>query len=140
MSRSPHAAQYPHVTLAVEIGARHELIRTHVFMVSNNSYDLERFGVEAPRETLTEGKLSVYWLPHTSRCADALRRALPGRPRAHDPRLSLVPDDAHARAILAQPSEGRHRRRSVRAAHAARDHHRAAVADRARAALSASAR
>jgi diacylglycerol kinase family enzyme len=59
--------KYRHVTLAVESEAHHELIRTHVFMVSNNSYDMERFGVQAPRETLTGGKLSVYWLPHTSR-------------------------------------------------------------------------
>ncbi len=59
--------KYRHVTLAVESIAHHELIRTHVFMVSNNSYDMERFGAEAPRETLTGGKLSVYWLPHTSR-------------------------------------------------------------------------
>jgi diacylglycerol kinase family enzyme len=59
--------KYKHVTLAVESEAHHELIRTHVFMVSNNSYDMERFGVQAPRETLTGGKLSVYWLPHTSR-------------------------------------------------------------------------
>lgn len=59
--------KYRHVTLAVESGGRRELIRTHVFMVSNNSYDLERFGVGAPRQTLTGGELSVYWLPHTSR-------------------------------------------------------------------------
>jgi diacylglycerol kinase family enzyme len=59
--------KYRHVTLAVESVAHHELIRTHVFMVSNNSYDMERFGVQAPRDTLTGGKLSVYWLPHTSR-------------------------------------------------------------------------
>ena len=59
--------KYKHVTLAVESEAHNELIRTHVFMVSNNSYDMERFGVSAPRETLTGGKLSVYWLPHTSR-------------------------------------------------------------------------
>lgn len=59
--------KYRHVTLAVESGGRSELIRTHVFMVSNNSYALERFGVAAPRDTLTGGVLSVYWLPHTSR-------------------------------------------------------------------------
>jgi diacylglycerol kinase family enzyme len=59
--------RYPHVTFAVEADHRHELIRTHVFMVSNNSYDLERVGVEAPRTRLTEGRLSVYWLPKTSR-------------------------------------------------------------------------
>jgi diacylglycerol kinase family enzyme len=59
--------KYPHVTLAVETAHRHEVIRTHVFMISNNQYDLGRLGIEAPRETLTEGKLAVYWLPHTSR-------------------------------------------------------------------------
>lgn len=59
--------RYHHVTLTVETGALREAIRTHVFIVSNNPYNLERFGVEAPRETLTEGKLGVYWLPHTSR-------------------------------------------------------------------------
>ncbi|MEA2463019.1 MAG: hypothetical protein QOJ98_766 [Acidobacteriota bacterium] len=59
--------KYPHVTLSVETASQQEVIRTHVFMVSNNSYDLERFGVEAPRETLTEGKLTVYWLSHRSR-------------------------------------------------------------------------
>jgi diacylglycerol kinase family enzyme len=75
--------KYRHVTLAVEAEGRHELIRTHVFMVSNNSYDLERFGVEAPRETLTGGRLSVYWLPHTSRLrlTRYIARYLAGRVR-----------------------------------------------------------
>ena len=59
--------KYPHVTLSVETAHHSEVLRTHVFMISNNRYELERIGIEAPRETLTEGKLSVYWLPHTSR-------------------------------------------------------------------------
>lgn len=59
--------KYPHVTLAVETDHRHEVIRTHVFMISNNRYELERFGIEASRSSLTEGRLSVYWLGHTSR-------------------------------------------------------------------------
>jgi YegS/Rv2252/BmrU family lipid kinase len=59
--------KYRHVTLAIESDHVKEMIRTHVFMISNNSYDLERVGVEAPRETLTAGMLSVYWLQHTSR-------------------------------------------------------------------------
>lgn len=73
--------KYRHVTLAVESDGRRELIRTHVFMVSNNSYDLERFGVEAPRKSLTGGKLTVYWLPHTSRIRLArwIARYLAGR-------------------------------------------------------------
>jgi YegS/Rv2252/BmrU family lipid kinase len=75
--------RYRHVTLAVEADGRSELIRTHVFMVSNNSYDLGRFGIEAPRETLTGGALSVYWLPHTSRLrlTRYIARYLAGRVR-----------------------------------------------------------
>ena len=59
--------KYRHVTLAIESAHHHELVRTHVFMVSNNSYDLSRLGIEAPRATLEEGRLSVYWLPHLPR-------------------------------------------------------------------------
>lgn len=61
--------KYPHVTIAVETEHRQEIIRSHVFIVSNNSYDLSRIGVEAPRHALTEGRLSVYWLPHLRRLA-----------------------------------------------------------------------
>jgi diacylglycerol kinase family enzyme len=59
--------QYPHVTFNVETEHHQEVIRTHIFMVSNNSYDLSRIGIEAPRSTLSEGRLSVYWLPHLPR-------------------------------------------------------------------------
>ena len=61
--------KYPHVTLTVESEHHHEVVRTHVFMVSNNTYDLSRIGVEAPRTRMTEGRLSVYWLPHLPRVA-----------------------------------------------------------------------
>lgn len=61
--------KYPHVTLNIESEYLREVIRTHVFMVSNNSYDLSRIGIEAPRGTLQEGQLSVYWLPHIGRIA-----------------------------------------------------------------------
>jgi len=75
--------KYPHVTLNVETESQKDVIRTHVFMVSNNSYDLERFGVEAPRERLTEGKLTVYWLSHRSRwqLARIVARYMAGRVR-----------------------------------------------------------
>jgi YegS/Rv2252/BmrU family lipid kinase len=75
--------KYKHVTLAVESEAHKELVRTHAFMVSNNSYDMERFGAQARRATLTEGKLSVYWLPHTSRfrLMRSVARFLAGRVR-----------------------------------------------------------
>lgn len=61
--------KYPYVTLAVETEYLNEIIKTHVFVVSNNSYDLSRLGVEAPRNTLEEGLLSVYWLPRIPRIA-----------------------------------------------------------------------
>ena len=75
--------KYPHVTLNVETESQQDIVRTHVFMVSNNSYDLERFGVEAPREKLTEGKLTVYWLSHRSRLqmARIVGRYMAGRVR-----------------------------------------------------------
>ncbi|HKR66807.1 MAG TPA: diacylglycerol kinase family protein [Thermoanaerobaculia bacterium] len=59
--------KYPHVTLTVESEHHHEVIRTHVFMVSNNHYDLEQVGIEAFRQNMGEGRIAVYWLPHTSR-------------------------------------------------------------------------
>lgn len=58
---------YRHVTFAIESAHHRELVRTHVFMVSNNSYDLSGIGIEAARSNLEEGRLSVYWLPKLSR-------------------------------------------------------------------------
>ncbi|HEY0590908.1 MAG TPA: diacylglycerol kinase family protein [Thermoanaerobaculia bacterium] len=55
--------KFPHVALAVEAPNMFEAIRTHMFMVSVNAYDLDRPGFIAPRETLDGGFLSVYWLP-----------------------------------------------------------------------------
>jgi diacylglycerol kinase family enzyme len=60
---------YQHFTINIETEHHQEVIRTHVFMVSNNRYDLSRIGVDAPRPTLSEGRLSVYWLPHLPRIA-----------------------------------------------------------------------
>jgi len=59
--------KYPHVTLTIESAYHREAIRTHLFMVSNNHYDLERIGIEAFRANMGEGRVSVYWLPHISR-------------------------------------------------------------------------
>lgn len=60
---------YPHVSINIESEHHQEVIRTHVFMVSNNSYDLSRVGIDAPRPALTEGRLAIYWLPHLPRVA-----------------------------------------------------------------------
>lgn len=62
-------SKYPHVTFTVETEHHQEVIRSHVFMISNNSYDLSRIGIDAPRAALDEGRLSLYWLPHISRWA-----------------------------------------------------------------------
>jgi len=61
--------RYRHVSLTMETEHHQEVIRTHVLMISNNSYDLSRIGVQAPRSTLEEGRLSIYWLPPLSRLA-----------------------------------------------------------------------
>ncbi len=59
--------KYHHVSFTVETEHHQEVIRTQLFLVSNNSYDLSRIGIEAPRSTLSEGRLSVYWLPELRR-------------------------------------------------------------------------
>jgi diacylglycerol kinase family enzyme len=61
--------KYPYVAVTLESEHHQEVIRTHVLMISNNSYDLSRLGIEAPRLALEEGRLSIYWLPHVPRLA-----------------------------------------------------------------------
>lgn len=61
--------KYPHVAVTLDTEHHHEVVRTHVLMISNNSYDLSRLGIESPRKVLEEGRLSVYWLPHVPRMA-----------------------------------------------------------------------
>ena len=59
--------KFKHVSLQMETAYRMEAIRTHMFMVAVNPYDMGRFGMIAPRETLDGGRLVVYWLPHIAR-------------------------------------------------------------------------
>jgi YegS/Rv2252/BmrU family lipid kinase len=61
--------KYPHIAVTLESEHHQEVVRTHVLMISNNSYDLSRLGIDAPRMALEEGRLSVYWLPHVPRLA-----------------------------------------------------------------------
>lgn len=56
--------RFPHVSLFVETPYSGEAIKTHIFMVSVNPYDLTRIGLVAPRVSLQGGRLAVYWLPH----------------------------------------------------------------------------
>jgi len=60
--------RFPHVSLGVETAHHLEAIKTHIFMVSVNPYDLTTIGLVAPRvSTEGGGQLSVYWLPHLSK-------------------------------------------------------------------------
>lgn len=59
--------KFPYVAVTLESEHHQEVVRTHVLMVSNNTYDLSRIGIHAPRSGLEEGRLSVYWLPHVPR-------------------------------------------------------------------------
>jgi YegS/Rv2252/BmrU family lipid kinase len=76
--------KYPHIAVTLESEHHQEAVRTHVLMISNNSYDLSRIGIEAPRVALEEGRLSVYWLPHMPRLAltSFIAHYLAGRVRA----------------------------------------------------------
>jgi diacylglycerol kinase family enzyme len=58
---------YPHVAISIETAHMLETIRTHVFMVSVNPYQLDQPGRDRPRKTLDGGYLSAYWLPHMPR-------------------------------------------------------------------------
>jgi diacylglycerol kinase family enzyme len=59
--------KFPDIAVTLESEHHQEAVRTHVLMISNNTYDLGRLGVDAPRNGLEEGRLSVYWLPHVPR-------------------------------------------------------------------------
>ncbi|HEY6136782.1 MAG TPA: diacylglycerol kinase family protein [Thermoanaerobaculia bacterium] len=99
--------KYPHVTVTLESEHHQMAVRTHVLMVSNNRYDLSRIGIEAPRATLEEGRLAVYWLPHLRRVA--LMRFLahylagrvhetPGFRSFHTSRMKVHASKPHLRA------------------------------------------
>jgi diacylglycerol kinase family enzyme len=59
--------QFPHVTLVVEMDGRVETLRTQMFVVSVNAYDLTATGMVSPKTTLTDGRLSIYTLSFMSR-------------------------------------------------------------------------
>ncbi len=53
-----------HVSLVLETPHTLETVKTHVFLVSVNPYDVFTFGMIAPRTTLGGGQLCIYWLPY----------------------------------------------------------------------------
>lgn len=59
--------KYPHVTLVVDVEGKSDTIRTQLFVVSINSYDLTQSGVVSLKTSLDDGRLTVYSLAFMSR-------------------------------------------------------------------------
>jgi diacylglycerol kinase family enzyme len=58
---------FPHVTLVIEYEGRVETLRTQMFVVSVNAYDLTQTGMVSPKTTFNDGRLAVYSLSFMSR-------------------------------------------------------------------------
>jgi diacylglycerol kinase family enzyme len=58
---------FPHVTLVIEMDGRVETLRTQMFVVAVNSYDLSQVGMVAPKTTFHDGRLAMYSLSFMSR-------------------------------------------------------------------------
>lgn len=61
--------RFHHVTLVLEHDDRMETIRTQMFAVSVNSYDLTQAGIAAPKTTFEDGRLTIYTLSVPNRMA-----------------------------------------------------------------------
>jgi diacylglycerol kinase family enzyme len=58
---------FPHVTLVIEYDGRVETLRTQMFVVSVNAYDLSQTGAVSPKTTFNDGRLAMYSLSFMSR-------------------------------------------------------------------------
>jgi diacylglycerol kinase family enzyme len=58
---------FPHVTLVIEHDGQIETLRTQMFVVAVNSYDLTQSGIVSPKTSFTDGRLSMYSLSFMSR-------------------------------------------------------------------------
>lgn len=58
---------FPHVTLVLEHDGHVETLRTQMFVVAVNAYDLSTVGLVAPKTTLHDGRLSIYSLSFMNR-------------------------------------------------------------------------
>ncbi|HEX7832171.1 MAG TPA: diacylglycerol kinase family protein [Thermoanaerobaculia bacterium] len=58
---------FPHVTLVLELDHRVETLRTQMFVIAVNAYDLSTTGMVAPKTTLSDGRLTMYSLSFMSR-------------------------------------------------------------------------
>ena len=59
--------QFRHVTLVIELAGRVETVRTQLFVVSINAYDLTQAGLAAPKVNLEDGRLTIYSFGFMSR-------------------------------------------------------------------------
>ncbi|HEX8152194.1 MAG TPA: diacylglycerol kinase family protein [Thermoanaerobaculia bacterium] len=58
---------FPHVTLILELDGRVETLRTQLFVVSINSYDLTQSGIVSLKTSLDDGRLTIYSLSFMDR-------------------------------------------------------------------------
>lgn len=59
--------QYHHVTLLVDLDGHLQTMRTQLFVVSVNAYDLTQVGLVSPRVSMDDGRLTVYTLSRMDR-------------------------------------------------------------------------
>jgi diacylglycerol kinase family enzyme len=59
--------QFPHVTLVIEHDGRVETLRTQLFSVAVNSYDLTQAGLVAKKATFNDGRVTMYSLAFMGR-------------------------------------------------------------------------
>lgn len=78
--------RYRHISVNFETPHRMESVKTHLFAVAVNAYDLSSIGIVAPRVAFDHGALAVYWLPRMDRLQmlRAFARYFRGRMRAGD--------------------------------------------------------
>ncbi len=59
--------QFPHVTVHLESAHHMEVVKTPLLVIAVNSYELSEVGLLAPKSTLDDGRMSLYWLPEATR-------------------------------------------------------------------------
>lgn len=76
--------KFPHVSLVVDAEGRSDTIRTQLFVVSINSYDLTQSGLVSLKTSLDDGRLTVYSLAFMSRLRFVSAAAMYLRGRVHE--------------------------------------------------------
>lgn len=101
--------QFPHVSVVVELDDRVETLRTQMFTVAVNSYDLTQGGVMVPKTSFNDGLLTIYSLSFMSRwqfvraAAKYLRGRItdvPGFKRVRTTKLRISTSRGHLRVAV----------------------------------------